>query len=172
MMFARSVAEAHLFMDLRGAEPGPRNHALIARGDDLVATYRPKIDGVEHRFEFDIPEPMPKGGMFGGPEPSKIIGPAEFLAHADAVASTVPGSADRLSPAQRNEASRRLGVALACLDEVMKFIPPGQDAVPESAFVSDRDRELRAKEPGRYSRVRLLAVAGAYRNLVQQFNAS
>lgn len=171
MLFARSVAEAHLFMDLRGAEPGPRNHSLIARGDDLVATYRANVDGVEQRFEFDIPDPMPRGGMFGGPEPSRIIGPAEFLAHADAIASTVPGSPAGLSPAQKNEAARRLNVALACLDEVMKFIPPGQDSVPEGAFVSDADRALRAKEPGRYSRVRLLAVAGAYRGLVQQFNA-
>jgi hypothetical protein len=171
MLFARSVAEAHLFMDLAGAEPGPRQHALVARGDLLVSTYRAQVQGREQRFEFDIPEPTPRGGLYGGAAPSRILGPGQFLAHADAIAASVPASPEGLTSTQKQEAQRRLAVALACLDEVMKFIPAGEDAVPERSFGTERERRWRADDPGRFSRVRLLAVSGAYRSIQRRMSA-
>jgi hypothetical protein len=49
------------------------------------------------------------------------------------------------------------------MDEVAKFVPPGADAVPETAFWSDRGREEYRREPFRFRRSAIDAVREAYR---------
>jgi hypothetical protein len=168
MLVARSVEEAHLYMDLRGCDPGRREHALVARGGDLVSVYRCRCRNERRTFEFFVPHPTATG-LFGDEAPSTIIGPAEFLDHASRLAASFPAIPDGMSDDERREAARRLEEAAACLDEVLKFIPPDQASVPVSAFRTDAERRMFTDEPGRFSRARLRAVAAAYRSVRSRF---
>ena len=145
LLTARSVEEAHLYMDLRGGDRQGREHALVSRDGALVSTYRCLCGGAPREFHFDIPNPT-ASGLYGGDAPSTLIDPGEFLDRADAFAR-----------------QNRLPEAAACLDEVLKFIPAGADAVPASAFRSETGRALYDHESGRFTRSRLVAVAETYR---------
>jgi hypothetical protein len=166
MLRARTVAEAHLYMDLRGAEPGPRGHRLEARGDALVSVYQARCEGTPQRFEFVIDEPEARHGLYGDEVASSIVGPGEFLAWSDLLSRAVPAEVDGLDRASRAEARRRMALAVACVEEILKFVPAGGDQVPEAAFRSDLDLAVRAAEPGRFRRERLEAVLTAWRRLM------
>jgi hypothetical protein len=169
MLVARSVAEAHLYLDLRGASRSDRPSRLELRGDDLVTVYEADCEGVRRRFEFLIPNPEARSGTYGDGEPSTVIGPGEFLAWSDHVARTVPADPAGLGTADRAEARRRLEVAADCVEEVVKFIPADADTVPADAFRSAFDQSVRELEPGRFSRDRLTAIAQTYRRLAAGF---
>ena len=79
----RSVAEAHLFLDLLGAPRESRQQRLVAEGNDLVSVYTVLVDGQEAEFRFLVPDDPLGSDDFGGPEPSKLIDPGQWLLHAD-----------------------------------------------------------------------------------------
>jgi hypothetical protein len=168
LLVARSVAEAHLYLDIRGCSRADRKSRLVARGDDLVTVYECTCGGEPHQFEFSIPQPEARTGRYGDEAPSTLLGPGELLAWSDRVAQTVPAQPDGLSAEQRDEARRRLEIAAECVLEVLKFVPAGAERVPEEAFRSEADRAMLSLEPGRFSRARLEAIAGAYRQLAQR----
>jgi hypothetical protein len=163
IMRARSVDEAHLYMDLRGVARDGRTHRLVDVSGVLVAMYEGVHGGELERFAFDIPEPMGTDGRFGGPTPSEIITPAQFMKTADAITRGIPADASRLSEAARKAAAAELDHAADCVHEVLKFIPPGRDAVPLNRFLSAEDIKFLYVEQGRFQRVRLEAVRAAYR---------
>ncbi|MFH9550676.1 hypothetical protein [Streptomyces sp. NPDC017435] len=159
MLRARSSLEAHLYMDLHPCECGSsdfdRRHRLEQRGDDIVAVYEGacRACGRNRNFTFlmadEIPPPPP---AFGGPAPSEIIDPGEFAA----VAADVSGRAGlELLNSPESEHHRQRGAmayAVAAIEEIQKFIPAGQDAVPESAFTSEAGRVRYQKDPGKFRR--------------------
>ena len=169
MLVARSVAEAHLYLDLRGADRAGRTVRLEARGNDLVSVYEADCGGVRKRFEFSIPVPETADGTYGAAEPSTILGPGELLSWSDHVARTVPPDARGLSAADRAESRKRLLVAADCAKEAAKFIPTGAEAVPVDAFRSEYDRAVLAAEPGRFTRARLVAIAASYMRMADGF---
>jgi hypothetical protein len=169
LLVARSVAEAHLYLDIRGCSRADRKSRLVARGDELVTIYECTCGDQPHKFEFSIPEPEARTGLYGDEAPSSLLGPGELLAWSDRVAQTVPAQPGALSPEQRDEARRRLETAAECVLEVLKFVPPGEERVPAAAFRSEADRAMQSLEPGRFSRLRLEAVREAYRQLAQRF---
>ncbi|SCL21501.1 hypothetical protein GA0070616_2319 [Micromonospora nigra] len=164
---SRSIAEAHLYMDLRPCRCGQarfaRRSAVVALDDgDLASRYSGECDGCgQHReFTFRLPaEPVagPQGMRYGGDAPSQLIDPGEWLTVAEAYARSVT------APVQQAEPD--LLRAIAALDEVMKFIPHGEDAVPVHAF-TDRGRDVQLREPGRFRRDRLAAVRAAYAEML------
>ncbi|MGH3658954.1 MAG: hypothetical protein ACRDUA_20050, partial [Micromonosporaceae bacterium] len=90
--------------------------------------------------------------------------PGQYLWVAEQFASSVPADPAELSEAEdRDEATEALEVAIAALDEVLKFIPAGGDAVPEEAFTAPEGWMIYQQEPGRFRRDRLNAVLRAYR---------
>lgn len=169
MLVARSVAEAHLYLDLRGAERSGRTARLEERGDDLISVYEADCAGVRKQFEFEIPTPDARSGGYGDEEPSRLIGPGEFMGWSDHVANTVPSASAGLTAADRAEALRRLRVAAECVDEVLKFIEAGSDRVPDDAFRSAYDQAVRDGEPGRFKRARLTAIAESYRRTAAEY---
>jgi hypothetical protein len=167
MLVARSSPECHLYIALHPCpcgDPGPRpEHRLEAQGPALVAVYEATCPGCgrSRRFEFalddELPPPAP---AFGGAAPSTIICPGQFLAHADRLASAVPAD-----PAG-DDARGRLAEAIAALDEVLKAIPAGADAVPADACFSVTGHRLYLAEPDRFRRARLEAVRAAHRQAI------
>jgi hypothetical protein len=177
---ARTNAEAHLYMDLNPCSCGeirfPRASSVITTPEgDLASRYAGVCpqDGAEREFMFRLPErimPPPPDGLvaYGGPEPSDLIDPGEWLSVADAYARSVPADTATLAADGLATARSMLVHAAAAVDEVLKFIPAAADRVPEDAFVTDRGRAAYTKEPGRFRRPRLEAVRDTYRSIAAQ----
>ncbi|MFD9949365.1 hypothetical protein ACFWYW_40310 [Nonomuraea sp. NPDC059023] len=169
---ARTRDEAHLYLDLNPCERCGSVETTWSRG--LVEAEGERADryagrcqgcGAEREFLFGLPaRPVIPAGYptFGGPEPSELLDAGEWLWVADLSAGNVPVD-------DSAEARRALSIAAAAVEEVVKFIRPGDDTVPETAFWSDRGLELLAREPGRFDLDRLLIVRDTYRNLVAEY---
>ncbi|GAB1640875.1 hypothetical protein [Krasilnikovia sp. MM14-A1259] len=175
---ARTSAEAHLYLELHGCDCGertftPDSAVVVLDNGDLGRRYTgtcPRC-GATRDYTFRLPaEPVPAAGFsYGGAEPSELIDPGEWLTVSDAYADQAPAQAAGLSPDQARHAQAVLARAVAALDEVLKFIPDGAEAVPESAFVTGPGQEAYRREPGRFRRDRLAAVRHAYAGLLGQF---
>ena len=177
---ARSNAEAHLYMDLHPCACGeihfPRASSVVTTPDGVLASRYAGTcpqDGAEREFLFRLPEhfvsPPPDGVVaYGGPEPSELIDPGEWLSIADAYARSVPADTASLADDGLATARAMLVHAVAAVEEVLKFIPAGADRVPEDAFVTDRGRAAYTREPGRFRRPRLEAVRDTYRSIAAQ----
>jgi hypothetical protein len=162
-LLARTSAEAHLYMDFTPCEACgylgfSGTHASMLVDGRVQSRYEglcPRC-GTERRFVFRVPDelrlPRQHEIEFGDRVPSELLDPGEWLVIADL--------ASRRAPAPD---AQDLQLAAAAIDEVVKFIPEGADAVPPEAFRTDTGRGRYAKEPGRFRRRRLEAVANAYR---------
>jgi len=168
----RSVAEAHLYLDLLGAPREDRDHRLEAWGDDLVSVYTVSMDDERYEVGFLSPED-PLGVIgFGGDEPSEIIDPGQWILHAGRLAASVPADPAQVEPARRPAVAQRLEEAARCLDEAAKFIPPGEDKMPPGAFWTPVGNLAYTREPGRFRRSRLEAVAATYREIAGRFTGA
>jgi hypothetical protein len=161
---ARSRAEAVFFMDL---QPCPRcgQHHTVWTGEllDEDGALRRRYTGTcgqcgaPREFVFALLErpatgaPGP-GPRFGGPEPSRLIDPGQWLALADGVAAEARAATD---PA---DGRRQADLATACVAEVAKFIPDGATDVPASACWTPAGREYYARDPRRFHQRRLLIL--------------
>jgi hypothetical protein len=171
LKLARTNAEAHLFMDLRPCACGDRRFArtstVVTIDGELASRYTGTCArcGTPRTFEFRLPpeilHPPADGVVYGGPEPSELLDPGEWLSIADDYARSVPLGSKLDGDALRS-ARHRLAAAVAALDEVRKFAPPGTNEVPASAFTTPFGRATWDKEPGRFRLARLEAVRQAY----------
>jgi hypothetical protein len=155
---ARSVAECHLYMRLHPCSCGEAgfpwtSHETSPADSGDLSVYKGSCPrcGTARRFEFLVDSPGVAPPAFGGPEPSRIIGPEEFHKLSQQAAA-VARDGDR---ADGHEAALD---AVASVEEVLKFIPPGADAVPAKA--------LPHGNPADYTRQRLEALRDAYRDLL------
>jgi hypothetical protein len=99
--------------------------------------------GRNRRFVFRVPSLAPQHtDRYGGPDPSQIIDAGEWRLVSLAYMEEQGNVRDR--PDRLREV---LQVALAAYQEILKFIPPGQQEMPESAFFTKRGRQIRASEP-------------------------
>lgn len=159
MLTARSSAEAHLYMDLHRCECGAgefdRKHRLELHGEDLVAVYEGRCGacGTTRRFTFrmssDIPPPAP---AFGGDEPSQIIDPGQFADVALRLSESVGVELLNTPVAEQYKLRGAVAYTVAAFEEILKFIPAGQDAVPADLFTSEAGRALYRREPRDFER--------------------
>jgi hypothetical protein len=159
MLIARSLQEAHAYMDLQacacGAAEFERQHRLEDRTGVLVSVYEgicPQC-GRTRSFEFTISEGLPPGpSAFGAPGPSRIIDPGEFLWISDRVSAESGLRLLNTPPAEHREIRPATAYAIAALEEVAKFLPEGADQIPEDRFTSERGRGMYAQDPTRFTR--------------------
>ncbi|MEH1013638.1 hypothetical protein V6U90_11060 [Micromonospora sp. CPCC 206060] len=177
---ARNAVEAHLYLALHPCpcgEPefGPTSSVSSSGGDWLVRyAGRCVTCGRERVFEFRQPaEPtVPADGDWAdGPEPSELIDAGQWCWLADRYGDLPVDLAGYSTPA-REQARADLSAARAALAEALKFVPDGADEVPESAFWSPLGRQVRADEPGRFRRLRLLAARDGYDRLLARLDGS
>lgn len=175
---ARTNEEAHLYMDLHPCACGEtafeRKSAVHATDEGLVSVYRGTCArcGAAREFRFRVPEKvlMPTTPMrFGGDEPSELLDPGEWIAVADRLANVAPPGPSIVDMEPRRQAARAVERAAAAMDEVLKFVPAGADAVPADAFRSETGRAAYAREPGRFRRARLEAVRDTYRTIAAEY---
>jgi hypothetical protein len=163
---ARSRDEAHLYLDLHpcedcGSADTTWHNAIAVAGGELANRYAGTCAGCgrAREFWFGLPgrEVVPEGyPTFGGPEPSQLIDAGQWRWVADLTSGDVPEDDPR-------EARRSLAIAGAAVEEVVKFVPPGETEVPERAFWSELGRRTRDADPSRFTLDRLLAARTAYR---------
>jgi len=171
-LLARSAVECHLFIELHPCACGQSleasKHRLESRESGLVATYdtRCRRCGTAHHFEFVMDEEIAPLGSFGGSKPSRIIDASEFLAVADSAAQEVPADVSGLDDAARHRARLLMKRAVAAIEEVLKFIRPGEESVSSDALFSARGVAIFRNEPARFRRARLEAVHRAYQDAV------
>lgn len=168
---ARTRDEAHLYLDLHpcacGSADTTWDNGLVSVAGELVNRYSGTCGscGAPREYLFGLPERpvLPDGWpTFGGDEPSELLDAGEWLWVADLTAGDVPVD-------DRAEAERTLRVAAAAVAEVIKFVPPGAEEVPDDGFWSERGLQVRAAEPGRFRLDRLLVVRDTYRDLVGRY---
>ncbi|WP_326693296.1 MULTISPECIES: hypothetical protein [unclassified Streptomyces] len=165
MLTARSPQESHLYIDLHGCVCGTtqfdREHRLENWDGVLVSVYEGSCPqcGRTRSFKFTISDDRPPAPpAFGGPEPSRIIDPGEFLWISDQV-STQSGLRLLNTPlAEHHEIRPATAYAIAALEEVAKFLPEGADQISEDRFTSERGREMHAKDPTRFTRQEITAA--------------
>ncbi|WFE22478.1 hypothetical protein O7621_03780 [Solwaraspora sp. WMMD937] len=206
---ARSSAEARLYVELHPCgcaetQFEPQVEVVALADGDLATRYQGSCAGcgTAREFLFRLPaEPVhpPAGATFsyGGPEPSRLIDPGEWLAVADRYAALVPADFATAAPAPvdaaaagpgaaadsgavdpdaadplRRRAAAALSRAVAALDEVLKFIPADADEVPPDTVTSEVGQRMRRREPGRFRRDRLTALRDTYTALLPGNDAS
>ncbi|MBZ6475871.1 hypothetical protein [Streptomyces griseocarneus] len=164
MLITRSMQEAHLYMDLHpcvcGTEEFDRQHRLEDRDGVLTSVYEgvcPQC-GRTRLFEFTMSDEHPPAPpAFGGPEPSRIIDPGEFMWIGDRVSTESGLRLLNTPPAEHREIRPATAYAIAAFEEVAKFLPEGADCIPEDRFTSERGREMYAKDPSRFTRKRIIS---------------
>ncbi|HKT03695.1 MAG TPA: hypothetical protein VJT31_29560 [Rugosimonospora sp.] len=174
---ARTRDEAHLYMDLHPCDACGTAEVTWDSGlthEDGVPARRYagrcRGCGADREFVFAVPDrpelPGAQDVVFFGAEPSQLLDAGEWLLVSDlcAQAGSVPPEDQR----ERAEARESMAVAAAAVAEVLKFLPPGGDEVPDSAFWSARGRTVRDQEPGRFRRRRLDIVADTYRDALDR----
>lgn len=133
-LFARSPAEAHLYMALHPCACGEADlpwtvHEAQPTPEGMCSTYRGTCPacGTSREFSFAVPADPVAPPAFGDSEPSRIITPEQFLALARRAVGAVPGL---VAAGQAWEAYEAATDAVEAIGEVLKFVPPGHDAVP------------------------------------------
>src|SRR5256885_3873836 len=138
MLVARSAPECRLYLDLHpcscGATAFPVRHVLRpGEGDALEAVYEGDCAscGLPRRFVFELdPATPPPPPAYGGPQPSRLICPGQFLLAADrAAGSAALGPAGLGAPGR---AARRTPLTLAppALGEALGFPSAGAPGGP------------------------------------------
>lgn len=172
MLVSRSSPECHLYIQLHPCECGERalttTHQLVSGAAGLVARYQGTCGKCSRQrsFEFVLDPETPPLDAFGGTRPSRIVCPGEYALHSDQLASRWPAAVDAIRAPDLVRARDDLAWAIRALEEVVKFIPDGADAVPSAAFTSASGRAAYDGEPGRFRALRLNARLGAYRQLL------
>jgi uncharacterized protein YjbI with pentapeptide repeats len=98
--------------------------------------------------------PEPEAFQLGGPEPSVVITPAQFLETFDRASAAIAWTPEILMPDAWRASRAALVLALTCLNELLKF----DDAALARAAASAGDAARVAREAITFERNRLLAL--------------
>jgi hypothetical protein len=169
VMRARSIDECHIYVQLHPCACGERlfvwsHHGQVGHPQGMLSVYEGSCGrcGASRRFEFVLPADQPPPPAMGGPEPSAVIDPAQFLVAARQAVSAVRAGAAPSPP----DAADAVGFAIAALEEVLKFIPRNGDRIPVETFFSVEGRHEHELDPDQFRRDRLLAELTGYRALL------
>ncbi len=105
---------------------------------------------------------------YGGGRPSELIDAGQWLAVADLAARSSGIDVQDIGTPVDPEAVALLTVAAEAMTEILKFIPPDDDEVPDSAFWTDGGSALHRASPGRFRRRRLALVRDSYQDLLDR----
>ena len=96
------------------------------------------------------------------------LDPGELLILADSLAAEV-GERPPADDAERTLARERLADALAITELLRTLCDPATGRIPRDAFTTPDGRAEHDREPGRFEGERLAAVAGVYRDILDEY---
>jgi hypothetical protein len=176
---ARTRDEAQLFLDLHGCdECGATEVAWqsgVAEVDGvLTRRYHGTCGecGRDREAYFVLPErpvePTPGATVtFGGAEPSVLLDPGDWLLVAD-ICSQAAGGPDTADADLRAERRESLAIAVAAMDEALKFLPAGASTLPADVFFTERGRTIYRRDPGRFAERRMRIVRDTYQDALDR----
>ena len=126
----RTPAEMALVLEVLGHNP------LVGDAEDEgggVVVWRPALEprGAE-ALRFRIEDRAAAGEL--GPGTSPVLDPADFRGHAEDLVRSVPASPDRLGALYLERVCERLALAVACREQLRRFLAEGQRAIPAEHF--------------------------------------
>jgi hypothetical protein len=159
-LVARSLVEAHFFLDARGFERQERYQWQEARGGEVVWCFLVKgPGGQQERLEFSLLTETPgaQDGYFG-PGPSPLLGPVELLQRAGAMSRASSGTPLGLPPDELAQATSAAEMAYILVMEALRHYG-NEDAPPAASLKTDEERQALAREPERFRRARVEELA-------------
>jgi hypothetical protein len=174
----RSSNEAHLYLELRLCRCGERgfrtDSAVIMVNGELASRYTGNCPacGVRREYVFLLPEDPTlelDPNYFGGESPSELLDPGEWLWVSDQLARELPTRPAALDGRRREDVREDLLAAAATVAEVVKFVPPGADAVPERMFRTEASRTMLRESPNRFHAGRLRVLSQTYVDMAAHF---
>lgn len=172
---ARTLLEARLYAKLAGlsdgTEGGENPAGMPVEGPDAW-TFRFGDVGITVPYESEA-EARREGERFGV-GPSQLIdagqwkllgaGYARQVLELDLAFTEEPGDGSAY-----DDIVLGWQLAIDATGEVLKFIPPGEDEVPDHAFWTETGRRAREEEPGRFTRAVIEEDIDFYRNNLDDF---
>ena len=182
-LFARTAEEADLYVDLeaeaQGEVPVSRKRRKTERRRETFFLYEVRCkSGKLLEFEFredGLPTPRPglrRKVAYGGPQQSLLIDAGEWMKVADRHADRAPGSLAGLPERARREAKADMEIAVAAIEEVMKFLPDGADRVSSASLFSARGKAYFNKDVRRFRRDALSAQLEDFRGRLRRYDSS
>jgi uncharacterized protein YjbI with pentapeptide repeats len=114
--------------------------------------------------------PSPARYELGGPQPSAIITPHQLVEEHDRLGPRIVDAPESLAPAAWRANLELVNRAATCVVELLKFIPPGADTVPDGALDATGKRDRTAR-PEKYQRGALEQLKARYLGLVARHDA-
>lgn len=171
---ARTVDEAHTFMDLRpcacGANRFERTHRLVSTDDDLISEYRGACAscGEMRQFRFRLSHDLaPAVDNRYGSGRSELLDAGEWLFVADRMSASVPSRVPTAAE-DRERAAHRLRVARDAVEQALN-LSNADGVLPPTALTSSHSRQLLAKQPTRFEPARLRAIRDAYESELARY---
>jgi hypothetical protein len=177
--FARTSLEAQLYVTLclpcrvcglttlqqRGTSRGHAGGFLV-RG--IITRCANCGDDDEHTFRLPLREDPDL--FFGGPERSQLLDPGDWLLVAGEIHADVPEDDLQGLPADQLAHYRNLmQTVVAAVEEAMKFLDDGADAIAPDAFFGEEGRKLYNADPATFRRDRLAERLRGYQALLRRY---
>ena len=179
---ARSYAEVFLYMDLHPCQCGSTLFKFKSskRFTDhhTLCKYHGHCEdcGNPREINFVLPEfILPYSDIFtyGGDKPSSLIDAGQFLMVSDQYARSVPASIENQDKLQLEAGIQRLQIAIAALEEILKFIPENGDRLCEDDFFTSGGLQFYLSQPNNwFSRGRLNALHDAYHDILSNYRSA
>ncbi|NUT32506.1 MAG: hypothetical protein HOV79_05465 [Hamadaea sp.] len=175
---ARSTWECHAFFGLSrcpncgGGGLEMTEHVLRRTPAGDVSDYTTACRRCDQtlRFSFRRADDEPPFPAFGGEQPSELLDAGQYLELAEEAAGDVPDDPADIRPVEPDDltledAFEEIAIAVAALEETLKFIPPGEFTVARDALWTEESRDRFDRDPETFQRRRLIAVLGGYREI-------
>lgn len=133
---------------------------MVREGDALLTRYTGRCGTCrsvrDFRFridrEWDDDGGSPEEVRFGRSGPSELIDAGQWLRAVDRILSDTPSTVLGVSEEEWRARRYLFTAAAESVAEVLKFIPPDADEVPDGAFWTDDGRAEHDRDPGRFRR--------------------